>query len=259
MNINTLRNENVAQKTGNLPIALYKNALRNKDGKASHYARVVNRGKVTKEDIAADIVASDVNDGFTADQILKVWSMLDGAIIDRVSNAMLVEGGLGTYYPTITGSFDSEAAPFDAQRHTIDVGFRSNKQLKGAMAALTPVITQGNAVRPEIVEVRDVESGGGTTLTPGGFLDIAGRSIRVAGDDEAVGLYFVNVADDSKTVKLSAEKLGTNTATRVACVVPKELAAGKYNLKIVTQFTKTKAQRKTPLDYVYPVELTVTA
>ena len=116
--------------------------------------------------------------------------------------------------------------------------YRSGKEVKELAKTLSPVIAQGNSTKPEIISVTDIESGNENTLTQGGFLDISGKNILVTGENEDVGLYFVNADDESKSVKLAASKIGVNTASRVACVVP-SFESGSYKIRIVTQYAKS--------------------
>ena len=55
-----------------------------------------------------------------------------------------------------------------------------------------------------------------------------------------MGLYFVNTKDETKSVKLTAEKLGRNEPKTVSCVVPGELESGSYKVMIKTQFVNGK-------------------
>ena len=102
----------------------------------------------------------------------------------------------------------------------------------------------------------DIESGKDSFLTPGGFLDITGKSILVTGTNEDVGLYFVNAEDKSKTVKVPASKIGVNTSRRIACVVP-NLESGSWKIRIVTQCSKNTPRKESQLftyDTVFGVE-----
>ncbi len=47
----------------------------------------------------------------------------------------------------------------------------------------------------------------------------------------------------SKSVKLTAEKIGVNTSSRVACVVP-GLESGNWKIRIVTQCSKTTPRKE---------------
>ena len=79
--------------------------------------------------------------------------------------------------------------------------------------------------------------------------------LAIEGTDESVGLYFMNVDDETKSVRLEKSKIGTNSSTRLACAVPTTLADGTYRIKVVTQFTKSKATRKEPLSFVFDKRL----
>ncbi|MBR1402610.1 MAG: DUF4469 domain-containing protein [Treponema sp.] len=244
MNINTLSQASADYESSKLAIALYPAKMREEaDGMTSYYAKTLFRNKLTMENIANDIIATGTLTSYTAEQILSVWGVVNNAIIDRVLNGVIVDGGIGTFYARVSGSFASEQSSFDSEKNSIDVAFRSSKSVKELAADITPVIAQGNSVKPEITSVTDVESGEDGTLTVGGFLDIAGKNILVTGTNDDVGLYFVNCEDDEKSVKLEAAKIGVNTSSRIACVVP-PLCSGTYTVKVVTQCSKTKPHKE---------------
>lgn len=257
MNINTLSAPVAEHKSGSLPIALYPNAMRRKaDGKQTFFARPVGRKRLSMEDIATDMIVAGVNNGLTSEQIASIWKNINNAILDRVSNGCSVDGGLGIYSPRITGRFETENDTFNPQRHCIDMAFRTGNNVKSHLAKLDVVIRQGNSARPHISDVHDLESGGSEFLTKGGFLEITGSNLALEGVDDSVGLYFMNVEDETKSIKLEKGKMGTNSPTRLACVVPATLADGTYRIKVVTQFIKAKATRKEPLSFVFDKRLT---
>ena len=77
------------------------------------------------------------------------------------------------------------------------------------------------------------------------------------GEDPSVGLYFESEDKPENTVVLGKEKMGMNSPSKLACVVPAALAAGSYRIKIVTQFMNSKVQRKKPLAFVHDTSFTV--
>lgn len=256
MNINTLSKTTVDYESSKLAVALYPTTMRKeKDGKTSYHARPIFRNKLSMENIANDIIATGALEGYTAEQIISVWRVANNAMIDRVLNGSIVDGGIGTFYARVTGSFDSEQSSFDSKKNAIDIAFRSGKTVKELSSQIQPAIAQGNSVKPEIISVTDIESGKSDTLTPGGFLDITGKSILVTGENDDVGLYFVNIEDESKSVKVASTKIGVNTSARIACVVP-NLESGSYRIKLVTQCSK-QSPRKESQSCVFPMILTV--
>ena len=243
MNLNTLSYNEIEHKSGNLPVALYKNSML-ADTKASYYAQTITRGICSDEDIANDIIVSGLNDGLTKEQILRLLNVTRNARLARLLDGYAVDDGIKRSLLHVKGGFDSESDTFSRERHSVDISSYTTHAAKQVLAEIKPVIRLGNARHPVITAVRDVKSKSADTLTKGGYLEIRGKNIRIYGDDQEVGLYFVNEQDSSKTVRLSADDLGINKPTCLACVVPAELEAGTYRIQVATQFMSGKAFRK---------------
>lgn len=258
MNLNTLAAEEADYKSGSLPVALYPNVMRReKDGKQTFYARPIIRKHLSMEDIASDMVVEGVNDGMTREQIVSIWKNINCAVLDRVANSCSVDTGLCLCSTRVSGRFDTDSEEFSRKRHSIGMAFRTGRDVNEKLNELTVVIRQGNSVRPQIANIRDLESGKDGMLTPGGFLEITGSNLTIAGKDESVGLYFESEDNPDNTAVLGVKKMGTNSPSKLACVVPATLAAGSYRIKIVTQFMNSKVQRKKPLTFVHDTPLTV--
>ena len=239
MNINTLSNKPEDYKAAKLAIALYPSAIGKKNNeKNSYHARPIFRSTLEMGNIADDILATGVIKGYSKEQILSLWNVINSAVLDRVINGAIVHGGIGTYCAKINGSFDNNQSDFNPAKNSIDIAFRIENKVKKLFSTIRPVIAQGNRITPEINFVHDIESNTNDTLTPGGFVKITGSFIRISGDNKDNGLYFVNIEDESKTVKVESSKIGVNTSSEIACTVP-ALENGKYKLKIVTQFTRS--------------------
>lgn len=245
-------------KEGFLPIALYKNMMRaSKDNRESYYARIISRGTCTLEDLAVDLTKAGLNYDLTVSQIVQIGQALNGAKIARISEGFIVDDEFTRSYAKIEGSFLSEHDTYNPQRHSIGMNVSSTSTVKELFKKLKTVIRQGNSSSPTITGVYDLESQGGQTLTKGGFLEVTGTKIMVLGTHGDVGLYLENTENPDKTVKIPVEKLGTNTSTRLACVIPSTLEAGKYRVKVTTQYLGSKTNRKEPLSFTYETEYTV--
>lgn len=252
MNINTLSEEKIDYKSGNLPVALYPNKLvSNKDRNTQFYAKTIIRNTCYDEDIANDIMVAGLNEGFSKAQILRVMELVRNAKLARLADAYAVDDGICKTQLRIKGTFDSEADAFSEEKHSVEISACSNSSAKKIFEKIRPVIRQGNTKKPVITEVYDVKSKSGTTLTKGGFLKITGTDIRICGDSEDVGLYFINNKDSTDFVKICADELGRNSTTTVDCVVPVELKENTYSIKIVTQYMGGRVNRKTPLESVF--------
>jgi hypothetical protein len=93
-------------------------------------------------------------------------------------------------------------------------------------------------------------------LSPGGVVKVAGEKVKLAGDDPAVGLYFVNTADGTET-KTPSASIVENTQGHILAVIP-ALAAGTYQVKLVTQFSGGGNPSVAPKVVVFNKPLAVT-
>ena len=102
----------------------------------------------------------------------------------------------------------------------------------------------------------DVKSGSvNDLLTPNRNLKIAGNKIKIAGENTANGVYFVETTTQTRTV-VEASDMVTNNPSELIIVIP-ELAVGTYTLEVVTQFSSGSLLLKEPRTAVLDKILTV--
>lgn len=244
MNVNTITRNTENYESGKLPIALYKSYMKSAEGKSGgYYGRAASRTTLSMQNIAEDVIVTKALEGYSTEQILKIWNVVNGAVIDRVFNGFIVDSGMGSFQARITGIFNSQQDTFDPERHIIDVGFRSSSKVKKMASELKPLILQANPTLPVIEKVTDVASHENGILTPQRMLTITGKNIMLRGENEDVGLYFINIDDDTKSTVVKENELGVNKATLITCDIP-PLEAGTYRLKLVTQYSKGINNRK---------------
>lgn len=244
MNVSSLSKEDIEHKQGDLPVALYPNRMVAEDEKPSFYAMTISRGVCTDEDIANDMMLAGLNEDVPKEKILRILTYARNARFARLADGYAVYDGINKYQLKVKGVFTSESDSFSSERHSVSISTHPTAEAEKHFTGIVPVIRQGNSRKPEITSVFDAKSKSDTVLSKAGFLEIQGANILVCGDDEEIGLYFVNEEDASKTVKLSADDLGMNKSTRLACVVPADLESGTYSIKVVTQFMRGKTFRK---------------
>ena len=255
MNINTLSAAQVEHKSNEVPFALYKNNFA--DSEPSYFARVINQGTCTDEDLACDIITAGLSGGLTKEKLLEVASLFRNARIARILTGCTVDDGITSCGLSLSGKFLSQNDTFSPERHAVSLGCRASTRLKPVLQSVTPVIRRGNVILPAITEVLDLESRGAQTLTRNGFLEVKGVNLTVTGDNEDVGLYFVCTEDDSKTVRLGTEKIGRNEPSTLCCVVPAELEEGTYRIMVRTQYLSGKNLSKETKAFTYGQELRV--
>lgn len=256
MNLNTLNAAKIEHKSNEVPFALYKNNF--KSGKSqSYYARLISQGTCTDEDLACDIIAASLSSGLTKEKLLEIAALFRSAKIARLLTGCTVDDGITKCSLSLSGKFASQNESYSPERHTVSLSCNASSKLKPVIKEVTPVIRQGNSIFPVITEVLDLESKGSETLTRGGFLEIKGMNLVVAGGNDDVGLYFVETTDEAKTVKLGVDKIGRNCPSSLCCVVPAELSEGTYKIMLRTQFLCGKAFSKDTKECKFESEFTV--
>jgi hypothetical protein len=83
-----------------------------------------------------------------------------------------------------------------------------------------------------------------TLYTPGNLFTIMGKKIKIAGNSEECGVYFVPVDDPSKAVKV--ERLAENRSSVIVGVIP-ETGSQRARIEVRTQYIGSgSAFLKTP-------------
>jgi hypothetical protein len=91
-------------------------------------------------------------------------------------------------------------------------------------------------------------------LMPNRNLHIAGSKIKIAGDNGANGVYFVNQTTQAFT-KVDPLDIVTNNPSELIIVIP-ALVAGTYKVEVTTQYTPSKLLNE-PHTSVFDTVLTV--
>ncbi|SEM17569.1 protein of unknown function [Chryseobacterium taichungense] len=175
----------------------------------------------------------------------------------QLCDGFSVNTGYFTASTTIRGVFDSPSETFNKDKHSIIFQFNQGEKLRAEIPNIEVNILGVAESSAVILQVTDVKSGSvNDLLTPGRNLKIVGSKIKVAGENSSVGIYFVDVATQERT-KVEPSDIVTNNPSELMVVIP-ALAAGTYNLEVVTQFSKNSAFLKEPrvalLDKLLTVE-----
>ncbi len=172
--------------------------------------------------------------------------------------AYLIENGDTINLPllntgfSITGVFEGATDSFDAARHKLNVNVRKGTVLREAEKRVKLSKITAPSPQPQIIEVKDSISGVvDTALTAGGAVELAGINIKLSGDKPEVGLYFV--AENGTETK--AATVITNKPSQLIALIP-ALAAGVYNIKIVTQYSSSNLLKEAKTT-IYAKPLTV--
>ncbi|MDR2897678.1 MAG: DUF4469 domain-containing protein [Spirochaetaceae bacterium] len=189
----------------------------------------------------------------TKTDIVAVFNNMEETALSIIQNGGTINLPLLNTSFSITGVFEGAADVFDSERHKVNILVRKGKALKELEDSIqVSKVSRAPLSQPIILEVKDSTSG--TTnaiLTPNGVVKIQGSTIKLAGDKEAVGLYFVSETG----TEFKATNIITNKPSQLIAAIP-ALTPGMYRIKIVTQHTGGK-NLKTPKATVYDKLFTV--
>jgi hypothetical protein len=156
----------------------------------------------------------------------------------------------------VKGGADSPNEQYYKEKHTVVFEFHQGSLLRQELENVTVEILGVANVNAYVDKVFDVKSG--TTndlLTPSRPLKIAGYKIKIAGEKDANGIYFVNQSTGERT-KVYQSDFVTNNPSEVIVVIP-DLSAGMYSLEVTTQYAASsllKEPRTTIFDKILTVE-----
>lgn len=218
-----------------------------------YFGKVKSNGSITNADIARHIV----DDGSELRQetiynILTVGDKLKASLLAQgySLNTPLCYGRIG-----VSGVFEGSAAKFEKGKHKLMANFTQGAELRATLETISVDVLGVAPSGPVISKVEDSLSGQfDSVITPNNVIKILGSKVKIEGDDAQVGLFFINVADSTKT---KVEQIITNERSELVIMVP-ALSQGEYELQIITQTsgggTLLKEARSTTFEHLLTVE-----
>jgi hypothetical protein len=173
----------------------------------------------------------------------------------QLSDGYSVNTGYFTANALIRGVFNSPTETFNTDKHAILYQFNQGDLLRKELSSIAVEITGVGDSSISIAEVLDVKTGSvNDLLTPNRNLRIKGYKLKLAGDNPAVGVYFVNQVT-SERVKVETSEIVTNNPAELMIVTP-VLTAGTYSLEVTSQFSGSVALKE-PRTSIFDKVLTV--
>jgi len=168
-----------------------------------------------------------------------------------------VNAGWFTASVSIKGVFDSPVEKFNPAKHTVMFDFKQGSLIRKELGSVTVNITGVADTGVYIAQVTDVKTGSiNDVLTPGRNLRINGLRIRIAGDNPACGIAFIN-QDTAARTAVDPTDIAVNNPSELMIIIP-ALAPGTYRIEVATQFGgNSKALLKEPRTAVFDRILTV--
>lgn len=246
MNLRTLSASEVDYETPALPIALYPEKLVKTEGqKELCFARVIKNGTFDMNAIAEDMIASGCTKR-TKQEILSDWHETCAAIVNRLINGGTVDAEIVKLSLGVKGLFSEHNPSFNRERNAIELKAKPTQYLKDILDKLECKIAIGNKSSIYIRSVYDVESESeNKNITRGGVIHIQGKGLKLFGDDEKVGIYFVPENSSAPEIKVESKKILTSAPSKLSFIAPVNLSESEhYRMKIVSQYMGTDKARK---------------
>ncbi len=184
--------------------------------------------------------------------------ILKGEAMECLLRGDSVEFGLAFYSLDSKGVFLGDNASWDSSQHKLTVQATPTRELREKVKSVSVKVRGMAPVGTFINSVTDVASGEvNTMLTLGGPVNVTGSKIKIAGDHPDIGLFLVNMADESSLVSISMNYIAINDPSNISFVMPTELPPGDYRMKIITQYTAGGTMLKEPRTYMFDYPLAI--
>ena len=212
---------------------LYDNAL-TADNINDFIARVSSERSLSVGDICQSATTrggADISQA-AMEHVVNLWLK---ELAYRMCDGFSVNTGWFTASASIRGVFDSPNEKFNPAKHTVVFDFHQGAQLRKELENVTVEIMGVADSSASIAQVIDVKTGSvNDLLTPNRNLRISGSRMKIAGDNPANGIYFVNISTGEST-RVDPSDVAINKPSELMIIIP-ELAAGEYQLEVVTQY-----------------------
>jgi hypothetical protein len=158
--------------------------------------------------------------------------------------------------PQVKGIANSPMEQYDKEKHTLFFEFHQGVTLRKELENVTIEILGVADTEVSIEQVTDVKTGSiNDLLTPNRNLKIIGYKLKIAGDNSANGVYFIDAWGSRTQVDIS--EIVINNPSEIMIMIP-SLPSGKYQLEITTQYGGSNKQfLKTPRSVIFNPILTV--
>jgi hypothetical protein len=235
----------MAEVKNNVIVELYDLAITER--KDDRFGRVVKQNSLNEDDLIN--IAVKRRTDLSPTSLKSTIELLKNIACEQIANGSSVAFGLGYFSVGVNGVFFGDNPTWNAGEHSLIVKVTPTAELRNEVRSATVNLRGDAPVGTAISKVIDVVSGEtNTTLTPGGAVNIVGSKIKIAGDNEQVGISLINQANQEVT-PIPSSSIAINEPSKITFVVPAALPAGDYVLRIVTQFSTSNMLLNEPRVY----------
>lgn len=191
-----------------------------------------SREPADEERILAEMKAEDT--GLRRETILHVFELEK-----RVVKRLLMQGhnvNTGLYHASVAFRGTVKNSEWNPEENEIVVNFNPGAELREAIAQTAVNILGAKPAGIDITSLQDVATkADNASATAGRAFTLKGQNLRISGDDPAVGLTLTD-ADGTETT-VTPDLWVINNPSKVTFIIPADLAAGTYTLRLTTQYS----------------------
>jgi hypothetical protein len=222
-------------------VTLHKSNLPN--AKGAYYSRTDSETGLSIEDVAASAINRGGVTGSHREFSLHAREFFD-ELAYLLCDGFAVNTGYFSMYPAVKKLFKTKHEARDSKNHEITFRFRVRPPLRRLAGFITIEVEDNAKARGRIEQFTDETGAVNETVTSGALFSLAGRKIKIAGDNPDCGVWFASKADSSLRFK-AARKLTVNTSTKLSGIAP-ALPDGEYTVEVKTQYTVGGINLKKP-------------
>ncbi|MDR0585551.1 MAG: DUF4469 domain-containing protein [Treponema sp.] len=206
------------------------------EGPEEFRVRAVNVAPYTQNDIVERILR--VCGGLTRSEVVSVLEAEKQAIGDLIAGGGSVSTGLFSAFPGVQGLSGSPEEAFDPGKYQVRIELYPGAVLRSAASRLQAK-RDGESPGTVISSVTDLKTGSvNWALTPGQNLRLSGVKLKIAGEENGAGLYFVPQSGGAE-VRVDPADIVVNSPAEVIAVIP-PLPAGVWRVRLVTRRSSSK-------------------
>ena len=212
------------------------------DNKEDKILALESAGNLTREDVISQMRKEDT--GLREETIEHVVNLHNRIVSDLVLSGYSVNTGLFRAVPQFRGVVEN--GQWNPKKNSIYVSITQDKDLREAIAETSVHILGEKGDVMYIIGGEDtVTRATDGTATAGRNYIVHGRMLKIAGDDESVGITLTNTSSGEVT-RILPDMLAVNNPTQLVILLPPNLPDGEYTLTVTTQYSQTKTLLKTP-------------
>ncbi|MDR2897217.1 MAG: DUF4469 domain-containing protein [Spirochaetaceae bacterium] len=232
---------------------LHENTL--SENPKGYIARVIPEKALTVKELAQD-AAERKGVALSAETLEYATELVLKEMVYKLCDGFSINTGYFTAQPTIRGLFDSPVDRFDRTKHSVSFDFKQGFLARNELDNVDIEIHGLARASCFIAQVIDVKTGSiNGLLSPNGAFKIQGRRLKITGDNEGNGVYFVNQETDER-IPVDSSDIVHNIPSELTIVTP-ALIAGTYKVEVVTQYTIGGKPSKKAKTAVFETPLTV--